>query len=83
MINMGKKQTLTPRQKQIKELKEDLKYCEQQIKRVQMLFELATDENLIEARIYEMISLTKHHDYLMKTIRNLMLSEEESQTVNV
>lgn len=83
MINFRKKEVLTPRQRQIKRLKEDLRYCETQIKRTTMLFELATDENLIEARIYELKSLSKHHDYLTSSIKKLMLCEEEKRTINV
>ena len=83
MINFRKKEDLTPRRQQLMTLKEDLKYCEMQMKRTEMLFQLATDENLIEARIYEMKSLAKHYDYLMGTIRKLTVSEDEKQTVNV
>ncbi len=66
---------LTEKQRRILLLKEDLKECRQRQKRCEMLFELTTDENLIEARIYEMKSLAKHRDYLMSQLREMMSSE--------
>ena len=82
MKMLSKKDVLTPRQKQMNILKEDLRHCEMLIQRTQMLFELATDENLIEARIYEMKSLSKHYDYLISSIRALAV-EESQQVVKV
>jgi len=76
-----KKEVFTDRQKQIKELTADLRYCQYQMKRCRQLFELTTDENLIEARIYEMKSLAKHHDYLVGAIRSL--TKEEKQTADL
>lgn len=83
MKRLSKKEVTTPRQNQINILKEDLRHCEMLMKHTEMLFELATDENLIEARIYEMKSLSKHYDYLISSIRALMQEEAQTQVVNV
>ncbi len=83
MKKLSKKEVTTPRQNQINILKEDLRHCEMLMKRTEMLFELATDENLIEARIYEMKSLSKHYDYLISSIRALVQEETQTQVVNV
>ena len=53
------------------------------MKRTEMLFEMAVDENLIEARIYEMKSLAKHYDYLISSIRELVQEEPRPRAVNV
>ncbi len=84
MIKLAKKE-LSPYQQQLKMLKEDLNECRKEMKRVEMLFSLTTDENLIEARIYQMKSLVKHHDYITATIRRLMEKEKtpENTTENI
>ena len=53
------------------------------MKRTEMLFEMATDENLIEARIYEMKILAKHYDSLIASIRSLMQEDVSARVVNV
>ena len=80
---LSRKEVLTTRQNQINILKEDLRHCEMMMKRTEMLFEMATDENLIEARIYEMKSLAKHYDYLIASIRSLMQEDVSARVVNV
>lgn len=82
MLNLRKNNVLTPAQKRINELKEELKYCQQQIERTATLFELATEDELIEARIYELKSLVVHHDYLTKTIKELMM-QQETEAINI
>lgn len=79
-----KKEVLTPREKQINELKDEIRNCERMMRRTEMMFHMTVDDNLIEARIYEMKSLVKHHDYLITTLRTLMYGEKETPTmVNV
>ena len=80
---LTKKEVLTPRRQQINLLKEELRHCETLMKRTEMLFEMAVDENLIEARIYEMKSLAKHYDYLISSIRELVQEEPRPRAVNV
>lgn len=75
----GKKEFLTPEQIRINELKEELRNCEVMLKRAEQMFDMTTDEYLIEARIYEIKSLIKHHDYLICTLKQLMRKE----TINV
>ncbi len=82
MKKLFKKDVITENQKQINALKEDLRSCQRQMKRARALFEMATDENLIEAKIYEMKSLAKHHDYIVCSIKSLMETEKESRAVN-
>ncbi|MBQ8604089.1 MAG: hypothetical protein IJ410_04515 [Oscillospiraceae bacterium] len=80
---LPKKEVLTQKQKQINDLKDELRYCETLMKRTEMLFEMATDENLIEARIYEMKSLSKHYDYLISSVRRLMQEDTDPQVINI
>ncbi|MBR5520693.1 MAG: hypothetical protein IKU54_01725 [Oscillospiraceae bacterium] len=80
---LSKKEVLTPRQKQLNSLKEDLRHCEMLINRTHRMFEMAVDETLIEARIYELKSLIKHHEYLMSAIRDLALQENDRGAITV
>ena len=76
------KETVTPRQQRIIELKEELKNCERLLKQTEMLFHMTVEEDLIEARIYELKSLAKVRDYLIGSIRQLAQAENsESETV--
>ena len=64
------------------ELKEELKNCERLLKQTEMLFHMTVEEDLIEARIYELKSLAKVRDYLIGSIRQLAQAENsESETV--
>lgn len=79
-----KKEIVTPRQERIKELKEELRNCERLLKQTEMIFHMTVDEDMIEARIYELKSLAKVQDYLISSLRKLMSAEEtEAETVNV
>ena len=82
MAVFTKKKKTTETHRQIDELKEELRSCERLMRRNQAMFEMTVDDSLIEARIYEMKSLAKHHDYLLKSLRRLMQTEQD-QTVNV
>ena len=76
------KETVTPRQQRISELKKELKNCERLLKQTEMLFHMTVEEDLIEARIYELKSLAKVRDYLIGSIRQLAQAENsESETV--
>ena len=76
------KETVTPRQQRISELKEELKNCERLLKQTEMLFHMTVEVELIEARIYELTSLAKVRDYLIGSIRRLVQTENsETETV--
>lgn len=79
MFKFSKKEVLTQKEQKIEELKEELRNCELLINRAQQMFDMTTDEMLIEARIYEIKGLLRHHDYLINTLKNLIYEEE---TVN-
>ena len=81
MTVFGKKEVLTPRERQINELKAEMRSCEQMMRQTEQLFHMAVDENLIEARIYQMKSLAKHYDYLLATLRRLIYTGEDCPTV--
>ncbi len=70
-----RKPQLSENEIKIKELKEELKTCDQLIKSCQSMFELTTDDYLIESRIYQLLSLSKHREYLMHSIRVLSVQE--------
>ncbi len=77
------KTEITPRQKQKEELIDDLHTTQKLLKQAEMMFHMSVDENLIEARIYQMKSLAKHQDYLIASIRRLESDKEEKTFVNV
>ena len=72
-----KKKKLTPFEEKVNGLKEELKECQQMMKSCKTMFELADNDDLIEARIYQMKSLAKHYDYLMGQIRRLTMPREQ------
>ena len=85
MKGLQKKQ-LTPLRQQINELKDEIRECQTMMKSCRTMFEMADDDNLIEARIYQMMSLSKHYDYLMGRIRQLTFTGEprrDKTAVNV
>ncbi len=53
-----------------KELLSDINYIKNRLKSVQDSFNLISDEDLIEANIYEEISLRARYDYLIKKAKN-------------
>ena len=59
----------------VESLKEELRECAAMMKSCRSLFDLAEEDDLIEARIYQMKSLSKHYDYLMGRIRRLAVRE--------
>lgn len=72
---LRKKEVVTPRRRQLQRLKEELRRCDMMIKQAVSLFELSDDEDLIEARIYQMKSLAKHRDYILNCIRSMAARE--------
>lgn len=72
-----KKRKLSQEEEQINRLKEELKECSLMMKSCKTMFELADNDDLIEARIYQLMSLSKHYDYLMGRIRRMTMSKEE------
>lgn len=82
MLNIIKKEP-SPKEKRLAGLKEEIRNCERMIKRARMMFEMSDDENLIEARIYELKGLSKHYDYLIRQARRLENGDDESKTVNM
>lgn len=79
MFNFGKNKVLTEKEMRINDLKEEIRNCEYLIKRAEQMYDMSTDENLIEARIYEIKSLVKHYDYLILKLKEISLED----TVNV
>ncbi len=79
-----KKEEKSERQKLIEQLTAELRNCERLIKNTETLFHMTVDENLIEARIYELKSLAKVQDHLISSLRRLMGTTTcEKDTVNV
>ena len=80
---LKKKELLTADQQRLLQLKSELRNCEKLLKQTEMLFHMTVDENLIEARIYELKSLSKVQDHLISSIRQLTAKQTESESVNV
>lgn len=75
MISFLKTKKPSEMQIELEQLRQDIRECEEMMKRNHALFDLTVDESLIEARIYEMNSLNKHHQYLVRLLR-----EKQGQT---
>ncbi len=78
-LKKGKERTeRTEKEIRLDNLKQELKECNILLKRSEDNFRFAVDENLIEARIYEIKSLAKHRDYLLATIKENIAEEKTS-----
>ena len=82
-MNFLRKTEISPRQKQKEELICELRYTQKLLHQAEMMFHMTVDEDLIEARIYQMKSLAKHQDYLISALRRLNSDSEEKTFVNV
>ena len=81
---LRKKEVKSEKQILIDQLTEELRHCEKLLKNTEMLFQMTVDEDLIEARIYELKSLAKVQDHLICNLRQLMgVTVTEKETVNV
>ena len=83
---LKKKELLTADQQRLLQLKSELRNCEKLLKQTEMLFHMTVDEDLIEARIYELKSLAKVQSYLISNIKQLVESqatESDLESVNV
>lgn len=81
MFIKNKKKELTPQQEKIKKLTDELKYCEKLMKNAENNFHMVTDEMLIEARIYEMKSLSKQQDYIISALKQLVYQAKDCNDV--
>ena len=83
---LKKKELLTADQQRLLQLKSELRNCEKLLKQTEMLFHMTVDDDLIEARIYELKSLAKVQSYLISSIKQLVESqatESDLESVNV
>lgn len=72
MYLLKKRKELSERERNIQKLKEELRICDERIKGCQTVFEFVTEDRLIEAQIYQMLSLAKRREYLLSGIKSLM-----------
>ena len=77
------KTEVTPLEKEKEELIYELRHTQKMMKQAEMMFHMTVDEDLIEARIYQIKSLAKHQDYIISAIRRLNSDREEATFVNV
>ena len=83
---LKKKELLTADQQRLLQLKSELRNCEKLLKQTEMLFHMTVDEDLIEARIYELKSLAKVQSYLISSIKQLVETqnaESSLESINV
>lgn len=83
---LKKKESLTADQQRLLQLKNELRNCEKLLKQTEMLFHMTVDEDLIEARIYELKSLAKVQSYLISSIKQLVETqnaESSLESINV
>ena len=86
MTIIKKKEQLTAQQQRLEQLKKELRDCERMLKQTEMLFHMTVDEDLIEARIYELKSLAKVQSYLISSIKQLVETqnaESSLESINV
>ena len=55
--------------REVEELIKEIRNCEYLMARNEVLFDMTTDEDLIEAQIYERESLRYQYNYLLKQLR--------------
>ena len=82
-MNILRKTENSSRQKQKEELISELRDTQRLLKQAEMMFELTVEDDLIEARIYQIKSLSKHQDYLIATLKGLQREKEEKTFVTV
>ncbi|MBE6887516.1 MAG: DUF2508 family protein [Ruminococcaceae bacterium] len=58
-----------PINREVDELIKEIRNCEYLMARNEVLFDMTTDEDLIEAQIYERESLRYQYNYLLKQLR--------------
>ncbi len=62
---------------ELKKLKEELKNLRIQMKINDGMFDIVSDENLVDSLIYEKMSLTARHGYLINKIREFEKLNQE------
>ena len=70
MLKLWDKKKFSQIDLEILEIKKDIKECEQLLARNNVIFNMAIDESLIDAKIYERESLLRHYDYLVKLLKD-------------
>lgn len=63
---------------EVKQLKAEIRNCEFLMERNRTFFDMALDEDLIEAQIYECAALRYQYNYLLK-----QLKQTENQKINI
>ena len=69
MLNIIKKRIPNEREKEIEELKAELKRCRFLMYRNEVIFNMTENENLISAQIYEREALRCQYCYLLEQVR--------------
>ena len=80
MYLLKKRKELSERERNIQKLKEELRICDERIKSCQTVVEFVTEDRLIEAQIYQMLSLAKHREYLLSGIKSLMSEQVDEKS---
>ncbi|MEG1894796.1 MAG: hypothetical protein RR162_01055 [Oscillospiraceae bacterium] len=78
MFNIFKGRVKTEKEIEIDGLKKELKECEFLLFRNDIIFNMATDDMLIEAKIYEREALLRQYNYLI-----IRLKGKQKETVAI
>ena len=82
-MNILKKAENAPACKKREELINELRDVQKLMKQTEMMFHMTVDDDLIEARIYQLKSLAKHQDYLISRLKKSDRLKAENDFVNV
>ncbi len=82
-MNILKKAENEPACKEREELINELRDVQKLMKQTEMMFHMTVDDDLIEARIYQLKSLAKHQDYLISRLKKSDRLKAENTFVNV
>ena len=82
-MNILKKTENAPACKEREELINELRDVQKLMKQTEMMFHMTVDDDLIEARIYQLKSLAKHQEYLISRLKKSDRLKAENDFVNV
>lgn len=70
-VKIGLKEDIDTEDTSLKSVKEDIRRTAEELKHAQMRFDLLTEEDLIEAQIYEIRALKAKYSYYLKKAKEL------------
>lgn len=69
MLNILNRKIKTEKEIELEGIKKDIRACEELMSRNETIFNMTSDETIIESKIYEREALLRQYDYLVKLMR--------------